>query len=437
MRHRASKIIIVVVVIMFIFSCSPMRAETPAPALPTENAVIHINELLPNPIGNDNAEWIELKNQQPFDVALRGWKLASKNSGNKPYVFSREVIPTNGLLIIMRTQSKLIFNNNSDTVRIIDPQDVVQESVHYENAPEGKSFAKIGSDWHWVTSSTPWKENENTLQTLHTNQSPPPPDETEKIIQTDIKNAKNLNDDTPLIIHGIVTAPLGIFGKKTFSMQDATGTYGMFVRISTGLLPTLQPGDNISLQGRLKKREEKIWIASKANEIHFLSHSELHYNKRAATEINKNDAGIAVLANGTISSHGSHWITLADNRLHREIRVVLPNNFSTKIITDGNHATLKGVIHFQKDGPEILVMDKKDITLQTVEQKNTAKDGSQQPKPTENQNNPTSRQPLSSMNQDHQTLFTLLFTLLTAGALIVGYFIWKKKKEREIIESDL
>ncbi len=127
---------------------------------------IVINEILPNPKGDDSEkEFIELKNLNNFEVDLEGWYL--QDSSNRKFIISSKKIPTkipkNGFLVIFRKDSKIALNNSGeDCVKLFQPDKTLVDSVCYsEEALEEVAFARNEKgEFEWTEILTPGKENE-------------------------------------------------------------------------------------------------------------------------------------------------------------------------------------------------------------------------------------------------------------------------------------
>jgi hypothetical protein len=91
--------------------------------------MIQISELLPNPKGKDSgSEWIKITNDGP-SVMLSGFSI--KDASGKKYVLSGGAINPDGSLIIKDTDSKIILNNNGDTVFIYDAKGGLIDTCQY------------------------------------------------------------------------------------------------------------------------------------------------------------------------------------------------------------------------------------------------------------------------------------------------------------------
>ena len=120
-----------------------------------------ISEFIPNPIGSDDNEWIELYNASENSIDLSAWQLDDAEGGSKPYKFSTSTIAAKSFLVVPRQDSKIGLNNSSDAVRLLTPNDEVWQEVVYEKIPEGQSYAWDfeNNEWFFSEQPSPGKEN--------------------------------------------------------------------------------------------------------------------------------------------------------------------------------------------------------------------------------------------------------------------------------------
>ncbi|MEI6326702.1 MAG: lamin tail domain-containing protein [Candidatus Roizmanbacteria bacterium] len=131
---------------------TPTRVVTPSPTFtpsssptttpePTSSPApkIYINEVFANP-PDDQPEWVELFNGSDYIVDLKGWLLDDIENGGSSPVPLTGIIGSNQLMAI--DMPKTIFNNTSDSVRLIDDQGVVVELFLYDHTDVGMSWAK-------------------------------------------------------------------------------------------------------------------------------------------------------------------------------------------------------------------------------------------------------------------------------------------------------
>lgn len=122
---------------------------------------IIFNEILPSPEGPDaENEWIEIFNKNDFNVDLSNWKIKDSIGTVTTYVFSENTIIKNkSYLVILRPETKIILNNDMDSLSLIQPNNQAIDAVSYEKAPRGESYSLTDSGWYWSQELTPGKAN--------------------------------------------------------------------------------------------------------------------------------------------------------------------------------------------------------------------------------------------------------------------------------------
>ena len=132
-----------------------------APAPITYPGGVYINEILPSPEGPDETEeWIELYNDNNFEVDLSGWKIQDSIGTITTFIFSSGTkIGAGRYLVLKRPQTKIVMNNSDDKLVLCQPDGNILNSVEYEKATTGFSYNRISSDWKWSSKLTPGVEN--------------------------------------------------------------------------------------------------------------------------------------------------------------------------------------------------------------------------------------------------------------------------------------
>ena len=125
---------------------------------------IIINELMPNPAGSDNYEWIELKNISDQPLNIENFSLS--DATNKKYTFQSEklgnlIIPAGGFFVIYKNQSRISLNNTSaEIVKLYDEnQNIIDQVIYEPPVPENHSLSLIEGEWHWTKTPTPATNN--------------------------------------------------------------------------------------------------------------------------------------------------------------------------------------------------------------------------------------------------------------------------------------
>lgn len=140
-------------------------AESGTPEKKTEPITypsgIVFNEILPSPEGPDaENEWIEIFNQNNFEVDLSSWKIIDTIGRTKTYVLSKGVkISTQGFLVLSRPETKITLNNDGDGLNLLQPNGKIIDTITYEKAPRNESYNLTKSGWIWSNVLTPSSEN--------------------------------------------------------------------------------------------------------------------------------------------------------------------------------------------------------------------------------------------------------------------------------------
>ena len=122
---------------------------------------IYINELLPNPEGSDDYEWIEIYNNGSEEVDLSGWML-SDSTKNKYVISQGTKISAQGYLIFEKLNTQISLNNsNGDNVFLYSPDGIIVSETNYiDKAEENYSWARdVSGDFKWTINVTKGCEN--------------------------------------------------------------------------------------------------------------------------------------------------------------------------------------------------------------------------------------------------------------------------------------
>lgn len=145
-------------------SPTPTSAITPTPTVQAATRVF-ISEFLPRPT-TGTAEWVELYNDSDNAASLDNWyidDLAGGGSSPKQITVS---IAAHSYASIQLTSA--ILNNDSDSVRLLDPQQQMVDELHYEDAEVDISFSRhdYTNDTVCKTVPTPVQENNSCIDVL-------------------------------------------------------------------------------------------------------------------------------------------------------------------------------------------------------------------------------------------------------------------------------
>ena len=190
---------------------------------------IVLNEFLPNPDCEDNAlmpdgEWVELYNNDSFNIDVAGWylydnndsqslKIALSNSDNNSNILDtgETVVPAHGWLVVYVNgkYDDWLNNTGGDSVRLynneISTGMLIDSHTYISNALSGKSYARIpDGTGAWVdsipTPGTPNKVEDlansgiESIGTVDIASSVPVDSPVEPVPEADDANSENLND---------------------------------------------------------------------------------------------------------------------------------------------------------------------------------------------------------------------------------------------------
>ncbi|MBI4032742.1 lamin tail domain-containing protein, partial [Candidatus Berkelbacteria bacterium] len=223
-------------------------------ALPPEGSLF-LTELLPNPDGRDDHEWIELHASSTEPIDLTGWSLDDGDGGSKPYRIPVGTAVAPGAYVVFNKEATgLSLNNALDSARLIDPNGRIWDQVSYEKAPSGNSYAydALQDEWSWVSQQTPG--GANVFEKA--------PD----VSDPEVAVALSVSDGTAtglVAAKGIVLMPAGILAKRSmYIASEETGdlqTTEVYNYHSE--FPKLHAGDRIEAVGTVSEQNGSIRLS--------------------------------------------------------------------------------------------------------------------------------------------------------------------------------
>ena len=153
--------------------------ELVSPNPGTNPHTVVMNEILPNPIGDDDekmpgGEWIEVYNFGEYDIELKDWKIEN-DRGDKLEITEENtssgstVIAGGEFLVIYRNgEADFHLDDDGDEVRLLDEQGLIKDSHKFESTPAGKTIARFpDAIGPWIDPDpTPGDENEMNEEIL-------------------------------------------------------------------------------------------------------------------------------------------------------------------------------------------------------------------------------------------------------------------------------
>ncbi|MEK7173069.1 MAG: lamin tail domain-containing protein, partial [Patescibacteria group bacterium] len=96
-----------------------------------------------------------------FAVDLAGWQIKDQVGAIKTYPWpENSPLKAKGFLVVNRTQSKIVLQNNGDGLTLVNPQGVVADQITYPASPANQSYNRANNGWVWSRILTPGQPNE-------------------------------------------------------------------------------------------------------------------------------------------------------------------------------------------------------------------------------------------------------------------------------------
>lgn len=150
-------------------SPTPIVTETPTPTLtstptltptpaPVEISNIFLSEVMANPDTGEK-EWVEIYNDNDIAVTLENWSIDDiENAGSSPKQFTLTIEAKNYIIYDL---SSSMFNNDGDSVRLLDTNKNVIDSFEYTTTTKTKSLGRVAFDTDIYCIQEPTKNSSN------------------------------------------------------------------------------------------------------------------------------------------------------------------------------------------------------------------------------------------------------------------------------------
>lgn len=320
-----------------------------------ENFKVYFSEIFPNPKGSDlKNEWIEIYNKEEKEINLKNWQI--RDESGKNYKIDRDIlIKPKNYLVFSREKTKIVLNNENETIYLINPKGEIVDEIDYQKAPEELSFARDNNNsWFWTTIPTPGKEN--IIKTK------------KDIEEIEIKKIKDLKKKTKVRIEGTVICPPGILGKYIFYINGAK------IFSSKADFPKIEINDNIEVEGTVSLSDNKINIKNK-NSIKVKNNkTEVIPKKISLDKINEDLENYLVEITGIIARKERNRIYLDDGNGEIEIYIKRTTKIKKDNFQKGQEIKVTGILEKNYDNWQILPRYQSDILIIKEISKNLVED---------------------------------------------------------------
>jgi len=338
------------------------------PLLTDFEAEILISEFLPNPAGNDEEEWIEIFNNGEKEIDLIGWFLDDQEGQSSPYQIKEgtKILPGE-YLVFYRKETKIVLNNNFDSVRILDPEGNLFYEVLYQKAKEGYSFAiNEREEWYWTSVLSPGEKNKFDQKEKKTQNIGLEKEAKNKVVlEVPISEIRNQNLGDLVKVQGVVSVEPGVLGEQIFYLSGS----GIQIYFYKKDFPNLKVGDKIEVIGEAgeSKGEKRIKISSK-KDIKILERGISFQPKEINIgEINENLEGDLVIIKGRIVSSKPNYLYLNDGS--GEIKIYFKKTTEIKKPRLKEDQWLKVIGIVSQDGKEYRLLPRYQSDLEIIKKR--------------------------------------------------------------------
>jgi DNA/RNA endonuclease YhcR with UshA esterase domain len=342
-------------------------------AFPTNEQLIFINEILPNPEGSDDAEWIEILSLslKPFD--LSGWKLDDDEGGSRPYKIPDGTIINPGeYLVFKKEQTKLALNNTYDAARLLDPDGEIFFETSYDEAPEGASWARdTAGNFKWTTHLTPGAENifqfkEKTAAKKTSSTSSRT--RATKFIETTLEEIRNQDLGDGVKVTGQVIVEPGILGTQIFYIANDEACPGIQIYMYSKNFPELKLGDLVEVTGVLSESGgEKRVKVSQQSDIKVLENKEAPVPMPIKlSEVEEGFEGCLVSAGGEITEKSGSNVYFSDDDGELKIYFKSTLPFTKPNFKIGDQIETTGIVSQTKTGFRLLPRYETDLKIKPL-----------------------------------------------------------------------
>lgn len=272
-----------------------------------------INELLPNPVGSDTQEWIELLNTSQEILALKGVTIADEKTS---YALPSGSLEPGAFLLLHRSDTKISLNNDADTLTLSYEQEVLDQ-VEYEESNEGLSWSTSADGIWFEAVPTPGEPNAQAAAALTTHSTDEGKSFAVKagasaIASISMNDWPSIDPKTAVTIEGVITVAPGTFAARSARIQSTDTFMNVELYFHKALWPELEPGSIIRVSGEksVTQTTERLLIRS-ADDIVFLDQLQhFSYEPASLKEISDLPNGTLILVNGLLIEQAKDQLLL-------------------------------------------------------------------------------------------------------------------------------
>ena len=328
---------------------------------------LQISEIFPNPVGTDGGEFLEIYNPTAEIVPLEGLKIDDEVGGSRGYIFPEGVfIESLGYKVIQKKESSIVFNNTTDSARLLFPDGSVIAEVRYDDVEEGASFVLDDKTnaWVWTREVTPGERNivvpvenkpkKNTvLRKKNTKR-------VKKIIDTSLVNIRQQDVGDRVKTEGVVAVMPGVLGSQYFYI---VGDSGVQVYMHKKNFPDFALGDAVSVVGEISSAngEARLKITS-PEDITVVSHPGVPEPiLLEVSSVGESYEGSFVQVSGEVTEIKGSYFYVDDGTEEVKVYIKRGTGMSKKDLAVKDLVQVSGIVGRTRQGYQLLPRYNEDV----------------------------------------------------------------------------
>lgn len=340
-----------------------------APQVPEVTGKLLINEILPDPEGSDEGEFIELLwlGTEPLD--LKGFQIDDAEGGSHPFTLQTVVLQPRFHLLLPRTLTRITLNNDGDSVRLFDSIGALLDEIEYEGSVEGASYARRADGrWFWTT-PTPGKLNVFSADARAEADSGNEEatggrsGSQRGFVDVALGEVRGEARDAKVRVRGNVAVAPGVLGSQFFYVVDADA--GLQIYMYKKDFPSLALGDRVRVQGILGEAggESRIKVRTREDIVVEGKGPPPEPQTVSAADVEEELEGSLVKLEGTIIDVGKGGMMLADDGGEVPLVIKEGTGINARELAPGTKVSVAGIVSQTRSGYRVLPRAQEDIEV--------------------------------------------------------------------------
>lgn len=342
---------------------------------------ILISEILPNPVGSDSAEFIELYNPADTAVDLSDYKIDDEDGGSRPYVFPEgTIIEPRSFLLLERNKTGLALNNSNDAVRILDQDNNIVVEIEYDNAAEGASYIYDveSGDWVWTTEITPGTDNIINMRNSESTAKMRTAEDAsvaigamkkeKKVIDVALDKIRDNDVGDRVKFTGIIAVRPGVLSSQYFYAISDDGAPGIQVYMNKKDFPLLAVGDLVEVSGEISAAYGETRIkTSVRDDIKLLKQDNPPLPREVEIAgISEEFEGGLIKVKGEITELKSSYMYVDDGTEELKVYFKKGAGIDKSVLRVGDTVEAVGLLGSTRAGYQLLPREQNDIDVVSV-----------------------------------------------------------------------